>query len=93
MMRDDLQISRCRIVGECVAMIRGPRQIVRREELAIRADRPERDALWVRARSQIAHTRADFDRHFDFRPESRGFLDCGQWNRQRIVNSDSGSVS
>ena len=34
MMRDDLQISYCRIVGECVAMIRGPWQIARREELA-----------------------------------------------------------
>jgi hypothetical protein len=33
MMRDDLQISCCRI-GECVAMIGGPGQIARREELA-----------------------------------------------------------
>jgi hypothetical protein len=33
-MRDALQISCCRIEGECVAMIRGPRQIAAREELA-----------------------------------------------------------
>jgi hypothetical protein len=71
-----------KIAGESMAMIRGPRQIAPREELPIHANLVEKGALWVRARSQTARTRADCDR-FSAMSET---LETGWWMMKSDAN-------